>query len=487
MNPDRARRWVIGLASSVCVVASLLVFGLRADAVAAAARTVPGVAVTSGFEEESWFALWRFAHGQPVFADATRAPFAGAYFNWLFYGAYGCVATAAVDRLGDAAIPSAGRILTGLFALAGTVALATGLRRLGDPATNLALAAFAFTGPLVGWWSLTVRPDVAALVFEVLGLACFLRAVGPARSVWLGAAAGAFFAAWSFKQVYAFGFVATVACLAWRREWRSAALLAGLFAALLGASFLLGGPAYRAALLHTAAVNVFYPLHGLRTLGAAVAKTGPLWLVPVLLLVRWRTLGRTAWALHPASAQLAWVGFGATLATGTLLSCKLGASTNYFFSALPFLVVLNALGLRAAASVRLALLPLGLIAAVQLATAGGVVGSISLTAQAERLARLWTEWRAYPEPRFSSHTAFNLPWLSPQSPPLITAFNYWLQRRDGVAFEGAGIGGMIARGEFEALMLPVHQARGFDGSSMEHYVAEREVSGFVFLRKKSPP
>lgn len=487
MNPDRARRWVIGLASAACVGASLLVFGLRADAVATATRTVPGVAVTSGFEEESWFALWRFAHGQPVFADATRAPFAGAYFNWLFYGAYGGVAKAAADRLGDAAIPSAGRILTGIFALAGAVALAMGLRRVGDPATNVALAAFALTGPLVGWWSLTVRPDVAALAFEVLGFALFLRAVGPARSIWLCAAAGAFFAAWSFKQVYAFGFSAALACLAWRREWRSAALLAALFVALAGASLLLGGEAYRAALSHTAVVNDFYPLHGLRTLGAAVAKAGPLWVIPVFLLVRGRTLGQAAWALHPVCAQLAWIGLGVTLAGGTLLSCKLGASTNYFFSTLPFLAALNALGLRAAASVRLALLPLGLIAAVQLATAAGVVGSTSLAAQAERLARLWTEWRAYPEPRFSSHTAFNLPWLSPQSPPLITAFNYWLQRRDSVPFEGAGIGGMISRGEFEALMLPAHQAGGFDGASMEHYVAEREVSGFVFLRKKSPP
>ena len=53
-----------------------------------AAGVAPGVAITSGCEEESLFALWRAGHGQPVYLDTAHPPFAAAYFNWLFYATY---------------------------------------------------------------------------------------------------------------------------------------------------------------------------------------------------------------------------------------------------------------------------------------------------------------------------------------------------------------------------------------------------------------
>lgn len=487
MNSDLATHRAIRGASVACLAVSLLVFGFRVHAVGRAAASPPGVAVTSGFEEESWFAMWRFAHGQPVFADPTRLPFAGTYFNWLFYGAYGGIARPAVAIAGDAAIPSAGRLLSGILALGAIGVFLWAFRTLGDGLVTTAFAAFALLGPLVSWWALTVRPDIGALTFEALGVALVLRAMTDSRRAWFAAAGVAFFVAWSFKQSFVFSLVAAVGCLLVRRAWRDALRLGGVFAALAGAVLILGGTNYRSGIAHTAAVNDFYLAHGLNNVSDLLAKTAPLWILPAVLLLRWRSLGRTAHSLSPAGSQLCWIGLATTAALGTTLSCKLGASTNYFFSALPFLVGLNVLGFGAVRSPVLKLSPFALALALQLLALTGLAGHVTLARQSAEVARLWSEWRAYPQPRFASLTIFNLPWISPDSPPLVLAYNYPLQRQAGVEFEHGGVGGMISRGELAALLLPENEAACFDGATLEHYVAEKRLFGFVFLRRKDSP
>jgi hypothetical protein len=119
--------------------------------------------------------------------------------------------------------------------------------------------------------------------------------------------------------------------------------------------------------------------------------------------------------------------------------------------------------------------------------AAGKVGTIALAPQSAQLAQLWNRWQEYPEPRYATVTAFNLPWLAPHSPPLVTAFNYPLQRRAGAPFERDGIGGMIRRREFAALLLPDTGEATYDGASLDGYVADTRLFGLVFYRRTDPP
>ena len=45
--------------------------------------------LTSGYEEESLFAIWKWINKQAVYGNAFAPPFAQSYFNWLFYFVYG--------------------------------------------------------------------------------------------------------------------------------------------------------------------------------------------------------------------------------------------------------------------------------------------------------------------------------------------------------------------------------------------------------------
>jgi len=103
---QRAIRWL----ALIVVVVSAVVFARRGLTVWQAALVAPGTTITSGFEEESLLAVWRGVHGQAVYADPTRLPYAAAYFNWLFYVAYAGAVGPAVQHYGDAIIPLAGRL-----------------------------------------------------------------------------------------------------------------------------------------------------------------------------------------------------------------------------------------------------------------------------------------------------------------------------------------------------------------------------------------
>ncbi len=80
---------------------------------------IPLLMVTTGCEDESLFAMWKHLHGQAVYADPNKIPFATSYFNWGFYVFYGTIIKFCIEtlHLADTWIPSVGRIISFGFTL----------------------------------------------------------------------------------------------------------------------------------------------------------------------------------------------------------------------------------------------------------------------------------------------------------------------------------------------------------------------------------
>lgn len=228
--PDRLLFGTAGLTIALI----LLALAFRVSAVNESQALAPGVAATSGCEEESHFAVWKRVHGEPVYADPSRAPFAVAYFNFLFYEAYAGVSRSAVERSGDFAIVRVGRVFTLVGGLCGAVLMGLFAWRLTSPRGKpLALVAsavgsFALLGPLSGWWLLTVRPDIWALTFETAGLVALLllRRRAPVAAVCCSALG--FYLAWAFKQSVVQGLLVAGLFLLVEREWKLGALLGAI-------------------------------------------------------------------------------------------------------------------------------------------------------------------------------------------------------------------------------------------------------------------
>jgi hypothetical protein len=488
--PDHVWRklaaWIVGAS----IVASLAIFTIRGVSTWHAAALTPGMAISSGGEEESIFALWKVVHGHALYADTSRLPYASAYFNWLFYASYGASLGVAVKISGDPYIPAVGRLITAMGALAGAGTLWWFLRKIVPGQSLLAggLATFVYLGPLAGWWVHTVRPDIWALALETAALVVLLTTCRARPLAAAGVSCLLFYGAWSFKQTFVIGLATALLFLVVRRQWRPAAVLGLGSAALWFATFAAMGPGYFAAIRAAGRNSVFYPDIGLTNLRDMLQKCAPLWLLAAAYLAKTRVRpAKTPAALAADARLLGLVGLLLSLPLTFVASCKLGATTNYYFTPLLLLAIFSA-GLGAAVeSPKCIILGFSAALALQLAVALGLVGQLSLLPQARDLAATWAVWQREPEPRFSAACNLNQPWLNPGSPPLVLAFNYSLDRQAGRRFEGGGVGGLIVDGFFRSLLLPAETRGEYDGGSLSRYTRGETVNHLTVFRRGQNP
>lgn len=456
---------------------------------------------TSGCEEESFYGVWRAKHGLATYTDSSKPPYAGQYFNWLFYQTYGLATRGHADE----EIPRWGR----LFTLGGSfVALllawwtfthspgsrpSPAVRRWG-----LLAALGLLSSPLFGWWLVTLRPDVWALALEIGSVAWFLGHYPRHRWRAVAGAVVLAYAAWAFKQSNVAALATVVLFLACKRERLAAAFAALAFALAIAGTLLGSDPTYRSAFSEVATRAGFDAQLGWSNLFGALVRALPVAVLPVYAL-GFRPAPRTTASRFdalPAVALFALLGLGVSASLAFVTSFKIGASTNYYFTAAFFATLLgiharHTIGESGFARFGDALVALAVVAACVLAVVQlrGARGMLNLDAPARELAQRSEIWRNLPHPRFSADRRLALPWLNLGGPHFVPGYNYESDRRRGRAFEHDGIGGLIREGYFAALMLPADtEAPGsYDGAALEaRYTPSAKVAGMVvYLRKKT--
>ncbi len=204
---------------------------------------------TTGFEEESIFAIWKYINNLEVYSDQYKIPFAASYFNWFFYFTYGELTGTiqSVFSLTDEWIPTITRVLTITFSLIGAWTTGRIFQEFLPQGFILSkwiallLGAFLFCGPLVGFYGLSTRPDVLAYLLEILALRYFLH-----RQRLLLLSHKIVFAllcylAWSTKQSNITVLVGVLLYLLWDKRWREAIIILGLSGISWLVTFYIGG------------------------------------------------------------------------------------------------------------------------------------------------------------------------------------------------------------------------------------------------------
>lgn len=479
---------------------------LRIESVFSLTHSVQNV--TSGWEQESLFAIWKWIHDLPVYNDSHRLPFSISFYNWLFYQVYGPLTELllGVFSASDEWIPTIGRTITFAGAVVGSVAAYFAYLAVATPeggataALKLMAASFAglvFFGPLVGFWSFTVRTDMWTLMFEGLAILLFWRFYRTAPLLAVLACAAACYGAWGFKHVNVFTAATVGLWLLWRRDWRSAAVFAVVLGGAFAATLSIGGDIYLKSLFLTGELG-FNPNLAVRNTVNFLIKAAPFLAAigaTVLLAARRPEFRTKLWA----DWGFRFAVIGALLSTALMVpgSAKDGAGENYFF--VPSLYM----GLWAVvAAARLAetkfssasarrlffgLLSAGWVtnAVAILIVLGGVRGVVSIAG----VENYYQEGRAcvakMPKPVFVEEFYLELPWINPSRPVVYPAYNYAFQRRQGYTFERDGVGGMIRDGHFKALMLKKPDAR-FDGADLSDFNQVGTCVGlYLFVRR--PP
>ncbi|MBO6947810.1 MAG: hypothetical protein JJ855_07490 [Rhodospirillales bacterium] len=465
--------------------------------------------ISSGDEQASLYAIWKYVNGLEVFTDPTRSPYSMSYFNALFYAAYGTWTWTWQGLLSvpDAWIPTIARTLTLVGVLLGWVGLSVAFRfivRANGSPRDAAIepmavlsAAIVFVGPLMGFWAITVRPDVWALTCEAVGVLVFLKTYGRNKTQAAILAAIIFFIAWMFKQS-AIGAVSGVGLfLLTGRCFRPLVFYCAVFWGLCAVCILGGDDVYRQSLFFSKIQLVFSPAHALGVWGNALPKTLPIYL-PLLLVI----YGLIRHAEFRARLFADWVallfltGFVASAGVMSVLTLQDGSAENYTFTPTVF-----AAGLLIRSSVCAGgMSALSKISHAWIAAAGihvvlcilVIAGAAGLLDAAGKNHAYWTNMKTcidkFPKPVFVQDTYLSLPWMVESTEPFVLAHTYSQTREVGVPHEMGGIGGRIAAGEFRTLALSTDQADvGYDGARLDGYKLQTGQCGNLFIWSRVEP
>lgn len=506
---DQVHREQTGAVLAAAVGAFLCLALMTARALSAMSFAEPLQLITSGDEQSSLFAVWKVSRGLPVYADRFAPPFAHAFFNWLFYQSYGFVAAAAQASLAldDAWLPTVGRLFTvaGMAAAGGSAylaferALASMTNERPAPLTLLAaaLSIYVVAGPLIGFWGVTVRPDVWALALEVAAVALFLAFYPRQRLLAVLSAALAAYLAWSFKQTAVFAAAGIGLFLLLRRDIPMLATLVLVMGAAWSVTLLVGGSRYAATIFFVGVPLEYSVAHsGKIALNFALKALPALMLaatVGVALLARKIAWGRL-WANDPF--LLGACGLSVAVLLVVPSTTQTGGSENYYFPLNFFLTLAGAAGLaivlaeKPGETRRLSVLAaagwVGLSAAV-VSVFVGMAGVIDVRGQHVNHLALKRCLDGLPRPLFVYDRYLSLPWMTPENEPFVLSYVYEMERALGRPFARNGIGGMIEAGHFQVVAVPgAETVAVLDRAPLTNYgPGPRRCAGMAVLYRKA--
>lgn len=471
---------ILSVIAIFATTACILLFVLRTSS--AISFVEPLQLTTSGSEEESLFGVWKVTQEDTLYVDRLKIPYAAIVYNWLFYYSYGYVAgfTNSILELGDPWLPTIGRLFTFLGACVATVGTFVILQREFGPAGGIGLvlagsfAIYNALGPLVGFWSITVRPDVWALALEIIASLVFLAWYPRQRWLAIIGLAIAGYLAWSFKQTSIISLCAGCSVLLLRRDWHPLFLLATIMVGAFSLTFLIGGTQYTKNVLFLDWPLVYDLHHAFVTAGNAAIKSAPAFLGGIATGV-WllTTTARRANARKHNTALFAVCGTIAAILLHLPSSAQIGASENYYFSLHWFLILLSSSGIGLAlieggGIPRLTMASM-LAGWLTLAVATGFVltgqrGTLSVRPQHEYYMAVKHCLDHLPRPLYVNRPYLSLPWMTPGSIPFILSWNYYIDRVHGGSYERGGLPGLIAEKRLAAIVITrVMQTEIFDG------------------------
>ncbi len=398
--------------------------------------------------------------------------------------------------LGEAWIPTVGRMITltvVAFAFLINYRLFMITKDNQSPLPSFiaaVLSAFLWFSPLIGFWAMTVRPDVIALVFDLCAAYFVLKY--PANTLKGIIFASVFcYLSWACKQVNIVMPVAIGLFLLYEKRYRAFIVLSTLLGLAYASTLLLANYNLLKTLFF---VNTSVPFSQEVLVGnfiSFIKKSFPALLLFVCLYAKvlfTKTLRDSVF-----KDEFSKLGFCGILVWALILlpfSAKVGSAENYHFIALFFLLLtiggaLKHIQIEYQKSMQASFALAGFFFCVSVAFAfsKGTLGSIQAQHQNNMALKQCLE--KLPQPIFVVNHYGALPWMNPSAMSFVLAYNYWRDRNDNRPFEHNGIGGLIKQGYFNSLVIPKEFTTNFDGANLSHFhLHEQACLNYAVLTKK---
>jgi hypothetical protein len=466
--------------------------------------------ITSGDEQASLFSVWKYINGHAVYTDPTRSPYTMSFFNVLFYIAYGewTGFWLRVLTLPDAWLPMVSRFFT-LFGVAvGWIVMFRMLQTVNQKVSAednpmfrllaLTCSTVLFVGPLMGFWAFTVRPDLWALVFEILAVFAFIRFYADHKIMSVVLAASLLLVSWYFKQsaVSVIGGIGLF--LLFEKEWRLLFIYSALCLSAWAATLYFGSDTYRNSILFTQIQLEYSLTHSAKVWINGLSKTLPV-SIPLLVIgyICFRQPAYLNKLVKNWICRFFLIAFFGASAIEFLLTIQNGSAENYLFApvflAAGLLICSHTLMSTFLSSSSLfkrsVVFSAGSQALLCLLVLSGGLGVLDA---AKRSHPDWintaTCINKLPKPIFAEGSYMSLPWMTESAEPFVLSYTYSRAREIGLAHEKGGIGGRISNGEFATLAISANDPRDtYDGADLRNYTLLNKKCGSLFLWARNKP
>ena len=467
--------------------------------------------ITSGWEEDSLYAMWKYVADKKIYGDGHAIPYAMSVFNWLFYQAYGFLIKTFISlfSLSTSWIPTIGRFFTLVGALIGVfVCYASFVKvsRARDSVMKMvafSLALMVFLGPLVGFWAFTVRPDVWSFVFEVTGVFLFWKYYSKNKIEAIFFSSLALYCAWAFKHSYIYTVTAISLFLLLRKEFKVLSIFLLLMIIFYSITFLLGDEDYFNSIFCHAARGFSFCSVKENILKAAL-KSFPAIVTSISSFVFvFLTKGLKREIIKEDRFLFPILLLFVTTILSIPGSGVIGAADNYYFMeiyalSLVAVTLLNKIydgrliyneknKNKLKIFVGLLILGWGIHIAVMLPIFMGYKGVLSVYPQHVDLIKKQKCIERFPNPLFVDHMYLSLPWMNPSEPYVFTNWFYGVERKAGVLFKDGGRGGLIQKGHYKTLLLN-EESGIYDGVDLSGYkILPEKCEGFYVYIKNNEP
>lgn len=487
---------VLSFIALASVMTSVLLMAVRSYYAISFIEPLQGA--TRGAEYENLYSIWKYIFGGAVYADQTKIPFAGSYYNWLFYAAYGEVAELFLRAfsLNEAWLPTIIRLTTGAGLFVGAFLAYrsfTDLLEIDDPALKILSASFAvfvFFGPLIGFFGISATPDIWPLVIAVASTWYFIRNYHDRPLLTILLICALSYIAWGFKQNFIYIPAIIGAYLLLRRRWRDAAILTAVLCISGVVTMIIGGSIF-SKMLYFGGTHIYLSLDQffISFMNFAV-KTIPLSAAAaaVIIVIIVSSEARLTVVTHLKNRPTMTVPFLGVLITGIEAfptSAIIYAGEHHFFTfsyylAFSTLTIIVRLAKKGTVP-KFFILMLSLGWFGNILASGSVLlgfkGVLSVRSHHEHLTAVRACLKDVPRPVYVEDPNSALPWMLPATQHFVVHMNYFSDRAAGIEKESGGIGGLIDKGFFATLALGEGRAGGFDGSDLKLYKKRSEPCG----------
>lgn len=462
---------------------------------------------TSGYEEESLYAMWKYLMGLKIYADRYSIPYAQSFFNWLFYQSYGFFINTFISLfpLSLRWIPTIGRFFTLVGALIGVFvcyASFLSVSRAKDAGIKILAFSFALTvflGPLVGFWAFTVRPDIWGFVCEATGVFLFWKYYSINNIKAIIFTSLALYCSWAFKQSYIYTVIAISLFLLLKKEFKVLGIFLLLMILFYSITFLLGDRDYFNSIFCHARRGFSFSSIKENIFNASLKSFPSIVTSIVSFVFIFQTKGMKKECVKEKRLLFTIILFLVTTIISIPGSGVIGAADNYYFMELYSLSLVAVTLLNKIYNklidieknknkikifVGLLMFGWGIHIAAMIPVFIGHKGVLSVYPQHVDFMKKQKCIERFPKPLFVDNMYLSLPWMNPSEPYIFRNALYMISAE---VDDLCDFGRLIKDGHYKALFLK-EKLETFLGARLSDYkiLSEKYEGFYVYIKNDQP-